>query len=189
MPKSVARCSTNMSNSSNEPLSISSSMRSRAVSLPRLCCASMRACPPPSRALARRSSSFSRMSFIRSCARVPLPGLTHIVIARVKLGNPRTVAHPEEDAMAERHAGAVEGMPRLLLRIEGLALALGAALRLPPRRRELVAVRRADPGAGRELCRLSRQHAHRRDRLQRDARDARAADPRARSASCCRRSI
>ena len=39
-------------------------MRSRAVSLPRLCCASMRASPPPARALARRCSSLSRMSFI-----------------------------------------------------------------------------------------------------------------------------
>ena len=66
MPKSVARCSTNMSNSSNESLSISSSTRSRAVSLPRPCCALMRCCPPPSRALARRTSSFSRMSFIES---------------------------------------------------------------------------------------------------------------------------
>ena len=28
--------------------------------------------------------------------------------------------------MAQRHAGAVEGMPRLLLRIEGAALALAA---------------------------------------------------------------
>ena len=45
MPNSVERCSTNMSNSSNEPLSIRSSMRSRAVSLPRLCWASMRALP------------------------------------------------------------------------------------------------------------------------------------------------
>ena len=35
MPKSVERCSTNMSNSSNEPSSSRSSMRSRAVSLPR----------------------------------------------------------------------------------------------------------------------------------------------------------
>ncbi len=50
MPKSTQRCSTNMSNSSNEPLSIRRSMRSRAVSLPRLCCVSMRALPPPSRA-------------------------------------------------------------------------------------------------------------------------------------------
>ena len=66
MPKSVERCSTNMSNSSNEPLSSRSSMRSRAVSLPRLCCASMRALPPPSRACARRCSSLSRMSFIET---------------------------------------------------------------------------------------------------------------------------
>src|SRR6267142_3853019 len=64
MPKSTQRCSTNMSNSSNEPLSIRRSMRSRAVSLPRLCCASMRALPPPSRAWLRRVSSFSRMSFM-----------------------------------------------------------------------------------------------------------------------------
>src|SRR5262249_28535686 len=64
MPKSTQRCSTNMSNSSNEPLSIRTSMRSRAVSLPRLCCASMRALPPPSRAWSRRASSFSRMSFM-----------------------------------------------------------------------------------------------------------------------------
>ena len=34
MPKSVQRCSTNMSNSSKEPSSSSRSMRSRAVSLP-----------------------------------------------------------------------------------------------------------------------------------------------------------
>jgi hypothetical protein len=33
---------------------------------------------------------------------------------------------PEENTMAERHAGAVEGMPRLLLRLEGAALALAA---------------------------------------------------------------
>ena len=41
-------------------------MRSRAVSLPRLCCASMRAAPPPRRACSRRCSSLSRMSFIRT---------------------------------------------------------------------------------------------------------------------------
>ena len=64
MPNSVERCSTNMSNSSNEPLSSNSSMRSRAVSLPRACCASMRFSPPPSLAPARRSSRVSRMSFI-----------------------------------------------------------------------------------------------------------------------------
>ena len=66
MPNSVERCSTNMSNSSNEPLSSRSSMRSRAVSLPRACCASMRFSPPPSLAPARRSSRVSRMSFICS---------------------------------------------------------------------------------------------------------------------------
>ena len=64
MPKSLERCSTNMSNSSNEFLSMRSSMRSRAVSLPRWCCASMRRTPPPPRALSRRSSSLSRMSFM-----------------------------------------------------------------------------------------------------------------------------
>src|SRR5262245_13285700 len=69
MPKSAQRCSTNMSNSSNDPLSMNSSMRSRAVSLPRLCCASMRASPPPSRAWPRRVSSFSRMSFMQSLRR------------------------------------------------------------------------------------------------------------------------
>src|SRR5262245_57759666 len=64
MPNSFERCSTNMSNSSKEPLSRISSMRSRAVSFPRLCCASMRALPPPRRASSRRFSSLSRMSFI-----------------------------------------------------------------------------------------------------------------------------
>ena len=50
MPKSWLRCSTNMSHSSNVPASSSSSMRSRAVSLPLACCASMRFSPPPRRA-------------------------------------------------------------------------------------------------------------------------------------------
>src|SRR6266849_325560 len=53
-----------MSNSSNELRSSRSAMRSRAVSLPRLCWASMRFLPPPRRACPRRCSSFSRMSFI-----------------------------------------------------------------------------------------------------------------------------
>ena len=48
-----------MSHSSNEPGSSSSSMRSRAVSLPLACCASMRSAPPPSRAALRRFSSSS----------------------------------------------------------------------------------------------------------------------------------
>ena len=38
--------------------------------------------------------------------------------------------------MAERHAGAVEGMPRLLLRIGGAALAVAAAYMLSPHRRK-----------------------------------------------------
>src|ERR1700674_3315879 len=72
MPKSVLRCWTKVSNSSNEPLSRRSSMRSRAVNLPRLCCASIRALPPPSRASARRCSSLSSMSFMnRSPASEP----------------------------------------------------------------------------------------------------------------------
>ena len=50
MPKSLQRCSTNMSISSNEPGSRSSSRRSRADSLPRLCCAAIRRAPPPIRA-------------------------------------------------------------------------------------------------------------------------------------------
>src|ERR1700704_119370 len=64
MPNSTERCSTNMSSSSNEPLSSRSSMRSRAVSLPRACCASIRFSPPPSLAPARRSSRVSRISFM-----------------------------------------------------------------------------------------------------------------------------
>src|ERR1700756_5336600 len=64
MPNSVERCSTNMSNSSNDPLSSNSSMRSRAVSLPRACCASMRFFPPPSFAPARRASNNSTISAI-----------------------------------------------------------------------------------------------------------------------------
>ena len=57
------RCATNMSNSSKLPSSSSTSSRSRAVSLPLACCAAIRAAPPPSRASARRASSWSRMSF------------------------------------------------------------------------------------------------------------------------------
>src|SRR6187431_3566111 len=62
MPKSVQRCSTNMSHSSKVPSSSSSSRRSRAVSLPFLCCESIRFSPPPRRAAARLLSSCSRMS-------------------------------------------------------------------------------------------------------------------------------
>ena len=62
MPKSWLRCSTNMSHSSNVPSSSSSSMRSRAVSLPLACCAAMRFWPPPRRARARLASSCWMMS-------------------------------------------------------------------------------------------------------------------------------
>src|ERR1043165_9228403 len=70
MPKSIERCSTNMSYSSNEPGSSSASMRSRAVSLPLACCASTRRWPPPWRAAARRRSSSSNMCCIQ-CSPAP----------------------------------------------------------------------------------------------------------------------
>src|ERR1700686_3413875 len=76
MPNSTERCSTNMSNSSNEPLSSNSSMRSRAVSLPRACCASMRFSPPPSFAPARRSSRMSKISFMAAFPPDLFPVLT-----------------------------------------------------------------------------------------------------------------
>ena len=44
---SLERWVTNEPSSSNEPGSTRSSMRSRAVSLPRACCCSARASPPP----------------------------------------------------------------------------------------------------------------------------------------------
>src|SRR5579885_3513051 len=66
MPKSCERCSTNMSHSSNEPGSNSSSSRSRAVSLPLACCCAMRRSPPPRRAAARFSSNRRRMSCMLS---------------------------------------------------------------------------------------------------------------------------
>src|SRR4029077_7581375 len=174
MPNSVARCSTNMSNSSNESLSIRSSTRSRAVSLPRLCCASMRAFPPPRRALARRSSSFSRMSFI--VWPIPLPGLTTLSLARelgnLALSSPGGIHHGSRSRRRRRGNAA----PALAHR--GLSARPCGALCLPPGRRLVVAVRRAYFAAGRELCRLPRQHARRRDRLQHDARDTGPAAPR-----------
>src|SRR5262245_57551371 len=64
MPKSVQRWPLNMSHSSKESGSSSTSMRSRAVSLPLACWASMRRWPPPRRAAARFSSSWRMMSCI-----------------------------------------------------------------------------------------------------------------------------
>ena len=56
VPNSVPRCSTNMSNSSKLCGIEQNSMRSRAVSLPRPCWASIRASPPP--ALRQRPAFF-----------------------------------------------------------------------------------------------------------------------------------
>src|SRR5210317_1334835 len=67
MPKSLQRCSTKVSHSSKLPSSSSNSMRSRAVSLPRLCCVSIRSWPPPSEAAFRFFSSSS----ITSCMSQP----------------------------------------------------------------------------------------------------------------------
>src|SRR5262245_20929267 len=58
MPKSRQRCVTKRSISTNVPGSTSRSMRSRAVSLPFWCCASMRPWPPPSSDRSRISCSF-----------------------------------------------------------------------------------------------------------------------------------
>src|SRR5438552_2118314 len=63
-PKSVDRCVTKRSSSTNVPGSSSASSRSRAVILPFSCCAATRSAPPPSPASARfccRSSNFSRI--------------------------------------------------------------------------------------------------------------------------------
>ena len=92
MPKSLERCSTNMSNSSNEPLSSRSSMRSRAVSLPRLCCASMRASPPPRRACSRRCSSLSRMSFMPGPSAESPRDCKAKAIPRRRVGGARRIA-------------------------------------------------------------------------------------------------
>src|SRR5689334_17306395 len=60
MPKSVQRCVTKRSSSTNEPSSTRKSMRSRAVSLPFLCCAAMRSGPPPASASSRMRCRRSR---------------------------------------------------------------------------------------------------------------------------------
>src|SRR5271157_970060 len=54
-----------MSHSSKESGSSKSSIRSRAVSLPLACCASMRFWPPPMRAAARFSSSWRMILYMR----------------------------------------------------------------------------------------------------------------------------
>src|SRR5690242_17604023 len=144
MPNSVERCSTNMSNSSNEPLSSNSSMRSRAVNLPRACCASMRFTPPPSLAPARRSSRVSRMSFIGfrpsffATILVVLTGcsanqkLLSVTFRRYKglksgrFGRPPMSEAQEQELVQE--TGVVTGGVNIILRLEGLTLFAGMVL-------------------------------------------------------------
>src|SRR5436190_17642815 len=59
IPKSRQRCVTSLSSSSKVPSSSSNSTRSRAESLPSLCCRSRRSRPPPASAAPcrRRNSS------------------------------------------------------------------------------------------------------------------------------------
>src|SRR6266481_2001651 len=184
MPNSVERCSTNMSNSSNEPLSSRSSMRSRAVNLPRACCASMRFLPPPSFAPARRSSRVSRMSFI--CSRAPAifglisrgssttfsepetwlagPGATRLAVRGIK-DSQRSFTderddhhgrHGRRDRRGENPAAA--GRADAVCRDDAALRGLG---------RIVVDLRHPVPGARSELCRLSCRPQDRRHHLQR----------------------
>ena len=64
-PKSMQRCRTNLSSSSNVPSSSSRCIRSRAESFPALCSRSRRSAPPPSSASADiRRNWFSRSALI-----------------------------------------------------------------------------------------------------------------------------
>src|SRR5512140_106006 len=78
IPKSRQRWTTNGSISSKEPGSARSSTRSRAESLPDLCCFSRRSRPPPRREAVRRSSSrwrrASRVFVTGSSSRVSSQG-------------------------------------------------------------------------------------------------------------------
>ena len=106
MPKSVERCSTNMSNSSNEPLSSSSSMRSRAVSLPRLCCASMRACAAAGAGLARGAVRACRGCPSCRALRIPrIEGKSHTTAAAA----PRSAGLPKRGRL--RHDSGHEFSP------------------------------------------------------------------------------
>ncbi len=115
MPKSVQRCCTKVSNSSKESLSSSSSMRSRAVSLPRWCCASMRFCPPPRRASWRRWSSFSRMSFI--AAGPSVMATSHMASALLSTPSPDGAVRRKGDAPAGRAGQATFSDTATLLRV------------------------------------------------------------------------
>ena len=108
MPNSVQRCSTNMSISSNEPRSSSSSSRSRADSLPRLCWAAIRLAPPPAFAAARWASSRSRIS------RTDRPSATPSCQRWAVLISPADGARKRDPMVARRqHAtlGDLQGLP------------------------------------------------------------------------------
>src|SRR6476646_5012204 len=184
MPNSVERCSTNMSNSSKEPLSSSSSIRSRAVSLPRACCASIRFSPPPSLALARRSARMSKISFIyfrpywpwiwtgsNTAFSEPETGFPPEKVTRL-LGTKRTIAgefggaHNERDSgngdHGHRHRRGANAAPA-----GGADAACGNDAALCPLGRIVVAVRPPVPGARSELCGRPRGPPDWRYRLQR----------------------
>src|SRR5438128_2662273 len=72
MPKSTHRWVTSLSTSSKLPGSNSSSMRSRAVSLPASCCRRRRFSPPPSSARRFRSVNVS-LGFIDADEQIDLP--------------------------------------------------------------------------------------------------------------------
>src|SRR5450432_3785982 len=178
MPNSTERCSTNMSNSSKEPLSSSSSMRSRAVSLPRACCASMRFSPPPSFAPARRSSRVSRMSFMvlfplicpgsntafcrreTPCLHLAAPCPAHDISGAATRGDAdgRYREHTNHGRRQRRPAHpAAAGRADAVYWHDPALRGLG---------RILVGLFRGVPGARPEFCRLSRRAAHWRHRLQ-----------------------
>src|SRR5579884_1157927 len=73
MPKLWQRWRTSLSSSSKLPSSSKRSMRSRAESLPSLCCRALRSAPPPSSARAWRRRNSSKRSFIMSDSNMSVP--------------------------------------------------------------------------------------------------------------------
>src|SRR5579862_319731 len=121
MPKSLERCSTNMSHSSKVPGSNNRSSRSRAVSLPLACCWAMRRSPPPSRAAARFSSNWRRISCMKSLRSPPRStGIDNSSIAAQQAGK----TGGERDVVFEPRAAL------RLLRILAPALDLKALIEL-----------------------------------------------------------
>src|ERR1700732_1651654 len=181
MPNSVERCSTNMSSSSKLPLSSRSSMRSRAVSLPRACCASIRFSPPPSAAPQRRSSRVSRISFMSAfparfgcgsntafCRREPpLPASRTPARRTVYLddygdeGDDRYHCRRDNGRRNRGRANAAPtGRPDAVCRDDVVVRVLG---------RTVVGLCRLVPGSGYQLPWLPGGPEGRRDRLQRRA--------------------